>query len=86
MVMMRGASSGDWATYIEKLIALGKLRGGSSLANGERLSKRGVEDECTVSGYIHIEVADMDEARSLLKGNPLYEAGGVVEILEEVPD
>ena len=86
MIMTGLESSGDWGAYIDKLADLGKLRGGSSLANGVRISKGGVDSGTKVSGYIRLEAADADEARSLLIGNPLYEAGGVVELLEEVPD
>jgi len=86
LIMMGSASNGDWETYVDKLVGLGKLRGGSSLAKGLRISKGGVDSDCAVSGYIRLEVADIEKAKSLLIGNPLYEAGGVVEILEEVSD
>ncbi len=86
MIMMGSASSGDWEAYIGKLVESGKLRGGSSLANGARVSKGMIDSECSVTGYIRLDVADIDEARILLAGNPLYEAGGFVELLEEIPD
>ena len=86
MIMMGAASTGNWDGYIEKLIAEGKLRGGSSLGNGARVSKGMNDSDCAITGYIRIEVADIDEARTLLTGNPLYEAGGFVELLEEIPD
>jgi hypothetical protein len=28
----------------------------------------------------------IDEVRKLVSGNPLYEAGGRIELLEEIPD
>ena len=86
MIMMGSASAGSWETYLEKLIAKGKLRGGSSLANGARVAKGTNDGDCKVTGYIRLEVADIDEARTLVAGNPLYEAGGFVELLEEIPD
>ncbi len=86
MIMMGDASNGDWEAYIDRLVELGKLRGGSSLGNGARVSRGSSDQACSATGYIRLEVADLEEARSLLPGNPLYEAGGVVELLEEVPD
>jgi hypothetical protein len=35
-----------------------------------------------LSGYIRISAGDLDEARGLLAGNPVFEAGGTVEIRE----
>jgi|DEB0MinimDraft_10_1074344.scaffolds.fasta_scaffold76936_2 hypothetical protein len=39
-----------------------------------------------VTGYMRFEADSIEEVRALLSGNPLYEAGGRVEILEEIPD
>jgi len=33
-------------------------------------------------GYVKIEARDLNHARELLQGNPVYEAGGTVEIRE----
>jgi len=35
-----------------------------------------------LAGFIRIEATDLAEARTLLAGNPTYEAGGTVEIRE----
>ena len=35
-----------------------------------------------LTGYIKINAASLDQAKSLLTGNPLFEAGGTVEIRE----
>jgi hypothetical protein len=35
-----------------------------------------------LAGYIRIAAATLDEAKSLLTGNPHFEAGGTVEIRE----
>ena len=86
MVMMGSASSGDWDSYIDRLIQSGSFRGGSSLGRGARISKDGSDGDCSVTGYMRLEVADLDEARKLVAGNPLYEAGGYIELLEEIPD
>ena len=86
MVMMGSASIGDWETYTRKLVESGKLRGGSSLGRGVRVCKSQIDGECSVTGYLRFVADDLDAARTLLAGNPLYEAGGCIEILEEIPD
>jgi len=35
-----------------------------------------------LSGYIRIQADNMSHARKLLEGNPMFEAGGTVEIRE----
>jgi hypothetical protein len=86
MVMMGTASVGDWETYIGTLIESGKFRGGSSLGRGVSVCKDKIDGECTITGYIRFVAEDLEEAKLLLAGNPLYEAGGCVELLEEIPD
>lgn len=86
MVMMGSASNGDWDTYIEKLIASGKFRGGSSLGKGIGASKGANNSDCTITGFIRLSADSLDEVKALLEGNPLYEAGGRIELLEEIPD
>ena len=86
MVMMGDASIGDWDTYAEKLIESVKLRGGSSLGRGVRVCKGKNDGECSITGYMRISAENLSEAKLLLEGNPLYEAGGCIEILEEIPD
>lgn len=86
MIMMGSASSGDWDTYIGKLIESGGFRGGSSLGRGARICRGRGDGECSITGYIRLEAADLAEARQLIEGNPLYEAGGTIELLEEIPD
>jgi len=86
MVMMGEASRGVWDSYIKKLIDTGKFRGGSALGRGTSVSKNTADGESTVTGFIRLVAADLDEARTLLEGNPLYEAGGTIELLEEVQE
>ena len=86
MVMMGSASSGDWDAYVESLIESGKFRGGSSLANGISVSKGQADGDCRVTGYLRFSADSIDEVRQLIVGNPLHEAGGCIELLEEVPD
>ena len=86
MVMKGSASAGDWDTYIQKLIDSGGFRGGSSLGNGVRATKGEADGESDITGFIRLSLNNIDEAQALLAGNPLYEAGGVVDILEEIPE
>ena len=74
----------DWGPYIEGLVAKGVMRGGSAIGNGLCVRMSGDVPAITthLGGYIKVEVEDLDAARALLPGNPVYEAGGVVEIRE----
>jgi len=84
MVMMGSASSGDWDSYVEQLVESGKFRGGSSLGNGVSVSKGKEDDKCRVTGFMRFSADSIEDVRQLLSGNPLYEAGGCVELLEEI--
>lgn len=84
MVMFGTGTGGDWDIYIERLIQSGKFRGGSSLGKGVSVSKEDGDGPCQISGYMRFSAENIDEVRGLLAGNPLYESGGRVEILEEV--
>ena len=86
MVMMGPASKGDWDTYIEKLIASGKFRGGSSLGSGVSLHRGKADGECMITGFMRFSAESLEEVKALVAGNPLYEAGGRIEVLEEIPD
>ena len=84
MIMLEGDSVGDWATYVNSLAEQGRLRGGSSLGNGIRLTKGNADQPCNATGFIRVEASSLEDARSLLRGNPLFEGGGVIELLEEL--
>lgn len=87
VVLMMGAqSNGEWDTYIEKLIASGQFRGGSSLGNGVSMSKGKPDSGSAITGFMRFSAENIEEVRQLLAGNPLYEAGGRIEVLEEIPD
>ncbi|MGD8859373.1 MAG: hypothetical protein PVI30_05125 [Myxococcales bacterium] len=86
VLLMKG-TAGDpdsWTRYVERLIATGKFRGGSSLGNGASIRKGAEDSPCVVTGHMRFEADSFDEARKLIEGNPVYEAGGEVELLEEV--
>jgi hypothetical protein len=80
-----GDSTGhDWETYLAKLRSLARFEGGSGIGDGACFRKSGAAAAVTghISGYIRVNAADMTDAASLLPGNPVYEAGGTVEIRE----
>lgn len=73
-----------WARYIERLKGTGQLDGGSSIGEGQSLRK-GQPDgpaETEIRGYMRVRAASLEAAKALLAGNPVYEAGGTVEIRE----
>ena len=73
----------EWGPYFEKLRAAGAFQGGSAIGGGVCASKRGSAAlTAHLSGYIRIKALDLAQARELVKGNPVFEAGGTVEIRE----
>ena len=72
----------DWDAYLSTLEASGHLRGGSAIGDGVCVRKDGrpVAIAAHLSGFVRIEAASMEEAQRLLAGNPVFEAGGTVEI------
>ena len=86
MLMRDDNASGDWDGYIEKLVSTGKFRGGSSLGRGASVRKDHSDTLTEVTGMIRLEVANLEEAKALLDGNPAFEAGFPVELLEEIEE
>lgn len=74
----------DWQTYLLRLGSAGVLRGGSAIGQGTcvRRSGRSADLSGHLVGYVKIEARDLDHAKELVAGNPVYEAGGTVEIRE----
>jgi hypothetical protein len=77
-------TTATWDNYLEKLKASGRFGGGSSIGSGACVSRSDQAKSLTthLSGYIRIQAEDLDDARRLVDGNPVYEAGGTVEIRE----
>ncbi|MDT0509941.1 YciI family protein [Novosphingobium sp. MMS21-SN21R] len=73
-----------WDAYFARLHASDAFEGGSSIGGGQRFRKggQGASDLSPLTGFIRLQVADLAEAETFLAGNPLYEAGGTVEIRE----
>lgn len=86
MLMKDPGADGDWEAYVGRLQATGRFRGGSSLGAGVCVRKGHPDSACSVTGILRIEADDLEQVRALLVGNPAWEAGHPVELLEEIPD
>lgn len=72
-----------WGAYFLRLRAAGAFEGGSAIGGGAAFRKAGAAAALSpFEGFIRISAASLDAARELLTGNPVYEAGGTVEIRE----
>jgi len=73
-----------WESYLRTLKQSGAFEGGSEIGGGICVRKTGKPSEITehLAGYIRVNAATIDHAKSLLAGNPHFEAGGTVEIRE----
>lgn len=78
------AGEGDWDGYLARLRQAGALLGGSSIGSGQSYRKDSAAAGVTAHlvGYIKVAADSVDSAAALLEGNPVYEAGGTVEIRE----
>ena len=77
-------SNYDWGPYISSIQATGNFQGGSAIGDGICARKSGAAPPVTghLSGFIRVQADSMEDARTLLAGNPVFEAGGTVEIRE----
>lgn len=77
-------NSALWDLYLGSLRQIGAFAGGSSIGGGTTM--RRFADPAPLSaqltGFIRITAKDLDEAKRLVEGNPVLEAGGTVEIRE----
>lgn len=80
----RGRSDELWPAYFAKLRELGVFQGGSSIGDGECVNKTEPGPSLTrhLAGYIRVRAESLAGARELVIGNPVFEAGGTVEIRE----
>ena len=62
----------------------GKFDGGSSIGTGVLVRKGHVDSpsDPNLNGFIRVSAEGLESARTFLAGNPVYEAGGTVEIRE----
>lgn len=73
-----------WNIYFSCLRASGRFDGGSSIGAGTKFKKSFPEEpsEPSINGFIRVRAESNAEAQAFLSGNPIYEAGGTVEIRE----
>ena len=74
----------DWEPYLAKLRETGDFDGGSSMGGGTCIRKTGSAPGITAHlvGYIRVQAESLDAAKKLVQGNPVFEAGGTVEVRE----
>ncbi len=77
-------SDAQWTDYFKMLAETGRFNGGSAIGKGVSLRKLGVSTDITdaIVGYIRVSAAGLEDAQKLVQGNPVFEAGGTVEIRE----
>jgi hypothetical protein len=73
-----------WNAYLRTLKQNGVFEGGSEIGDGICMRKGAAVPDITkhLTGYIRLHAATVDDVKSLLSGNPHFEAGGTVEIRE----
>ena len=78
------ADGPEWEPYLRTLQQAGVFEGGSAIGDGACVRKTGRPQRLTshLAGYVRVIARDLDEAKALLAGNPVFEAGGTVEIRE----
>ena len=74
----------EWAAYIAKLQQAGVFQGGIAIGDGVCVSKNGAPPDITpqLTGFIRVQSESLSRAQELVQGNPVFEAGGTVEIRE----
>ncbi len=74
----------EWEAYFAKLRSSGRFQGGSAIGAGECMKKSGSAGPLheRLGGYIKVQAKDLHEAKSFVEGNPVFEAGGTVEVRE----
>lgn len=78
----------QWQPYIASLREAGAFVGGSSFGAREPTRKNGITGTigASLAGYIHVRAANIGAAKALVPGNPDYESGATVEVVELIRD
>ncbi len=71
-----------WGPYIRTLQQGGFFEGGSVIGDGICARKQGASASITAHLAGYVNAVNLEHAKSLLAGNPVFEAGGTVEIRE----
>ena len=71
-----------WGRYFTRLRHSGAFEGGSSIGAGVCLNKAAATPLplSAINGYIRIRAESLVAAQAHVAGNPVYEAGGTVEL------
>lgn len=79
-----GGRADQWSTYFARLRAAGAFQGGSAIGDGVCVSKAASAPALPshLAGYVRVRAQSLAAARELVVGNPVFEAGGTVEIRE----
>lgn len=74
----------QWPVYFARLRAANAFQGGSAIGDGICVSKSESVPPVTrhLAGYIRVQAESLSAARDLVIGNPVFEAGGTVEVRE----
>ncbi len=73
-----------WPAYLAGLRQRGVFEGGSAVGDGICVRKDNATRPITqtIGGYLRVTADTIADVRDLLPGNPVYEAGGTIEIRE----
>ena len=79
-----GPTADGWPAYLAGLRARGAFEGGSAIGRGLCVRKAGPTPAvgAHLTGFIRVTADSLEAARGLVAGNPVFEAGGTVEIRE----
>jgi hypothetical protein len=71
-----------WPAYLDGLSTAGRLRGGSAIGDGGCYRREGAPGPVSgqLAGFVRVSATDLADAATCLEGNPVYEAGGTIEI------
>ena len=76
------ADEAAWEPYLRRLRQSGCFQGGSEIGDGIRQGGTPPPVTARLTGFIRVTADSLDEAQRLLTSNPVFEAGGTVEIRE----
>jgi hypothetical protein len=87
MFLMHDDAVGDaagWESYLAELQKVGAFQGGSEIGEGICARKSGSPSPISshLTGFIRVSADSIEHAQALLAGNPVFEAGGTIEIRE----
>lgn len=77
-------SAADWGPYLDRLKNCGAFRGGIAIGAGSCVRHDAAAGPLSIhlTGFIRVEAQGIDDVRRLLVGNPVFDAGGTIEIRE----